>query len=293
MGSSAPSGIAILGPGLLGGSVALAMRKAFPAAQIRFYGRRREVLDQLDRTGVADFVTGDPAEAVTGVDLVVLTTPVEVMATVLQAAAPGLGDGVVVTDVGSVKGDVVTELTGIAEGAGTCFVSSHPMAGSESGGLDNARADLFQGAACLVTPLEGGAPEPIAKVVNFWESLGCHVSVMSPERHDQVVGKISHLPHAVASAVVGVALSDDPDIAAFIGGGFRDTTRIAAGDPDLWTGILMANREVMDGLLKDAGDRLHELSRALEDGDATTVRQFLDRAKKLRQTCPRIPENEA
>jgi prephenate dehydrogenase len=244
------------------------------------------VLDAVAASGVADSVSTDAAAAVDGADLVVLATPVGVMGEVVTAAAGSLAAGALVTDVGSVKAPVVAAVAPQVAARGATFLGSHPMAGSEHAGFENARPDLFEGAACILTPQGGEPARAVEALQAFWEALGCRVWMMPPAAHDRVAARVSHVPHAVAAALVEAALNGDGDATRFIGQGFRDTTRVAAGDPALWTGILTENRTaVVDGL-REVGRTIDELASALERGDEPAVRRFLDRSSKLRQGCP-------
>lgn len=275
----------MLGPGLLGGSLLLALKQRFPEVKLSAWARRpearQEIRDLKIDVRVADFAP----EAVEGAGLVVLATPVPAMAAVVEAAGAALA-GAVITDVGSVKARPAREVVDIARKFGAEYVGSHPMAGSEKGGMAHASAMLFEGAACIVTPDSDTDQEAVQWVVGFWEALCSRVSLLDPLEHDSVIARISHFPHTVASAITTTALTDDPSIARFIGGGFRDTTRVAAGDSDLWTGILDENASEVAPLLRALSSQLTEVAAMLEGGDTEALRGFLDRARQLRQGCP-------
>ena len=278
--------VAILGPGLLGGSLAMALKNRDLCREIVVWGRRSEAVAEAIELGVCDGGSDDVEDVIGGADVVVLATPVPAMGEVFERGAPSLKRGALVTDVGSVKSRVVCDLEERVDQAGGVFVGSHPMAGSENAGIGYSRSDLFEGAACILTPGNAVAGEAVAEMRSFWESVGCRVSVETAERHDAMVARISHLPHAVASAVVNVALGEDGGIVDVAGAGFRDTTRVAGGDPDLWTGILTENRDAVIPVLRELCHEIDQLACALGDGDDEAVSQFLDRAKKLRQGCP-------
>lgn len=277
--------IAVLGPGLLGGSLALALRERGCGDEVVIWGRRKEAVDEALELGVCDRASIDVGEVIDGADVVVLATPVPVMGEVFARGADFLKPGCLVTDVGSVKVRVVEDLEKAVEEKGGVFVGGHPMAGSEHSGIRHSRADLFEGAACILTPGDAVGEQAVARVRGFWESVGCRVSLETAGRHDALVARISHMPHAVASAVVNVALGADAGIAGVAGAGFRDTTRVAGGDPGMWRGILEENRAAVVPVLRELCDELGGLVRALEGGDGNAVSQFLDRAKKLRQGC--------
>lgn len=276
------SRICILGPGLLGGSLALALQER--GAELRLWARRAEAETGIRARGIRAAFFTDVAAACAGADLVILATPVETMpALAAQIAQADLAPDAVVTDVGSVKGSVVNALAPIL---GDRFLGSHPMAGSEKAGIQTARTDLFEGAACLLTP---GPGQDAGRLRAFWESLGCRVLAMSPEEHDRKVARISHLPHWLAVVTTLAALRGDPEAVACAAGGFRDTTRVAGGDPDLWTGISLANREALLDSLREASSVLTELVEILAKPDEEALRRCLAEAKTLRDLLPAAP----
>lgn len=249
----------------------------------------------LHEEGSADLATTDVAEAVTGVDLVVLAMPVEAMAEIVERFPVFPAENsVLVTDVGSVKAAVVESVAGKVSEHHAVFVGSHPMAGSEKTGLRHAAADLFEGAPVILTPSDGGEQADAARdLAAFWETLGARTSVMSPGEHDRVVAAVSHLPHLAAAAIVNAALSGRGEAAGMAGGGFRDTTRVAAGSPDLWTGILEANRGPVLAELARLQAELEKCRTSLEELDTGGLRRFLSRAAELRssiQSTPRASE---
>lgn len=253
------------------GKVALWARSEARAREVRESGLHAEVGTDLD---------GVLADA----DLVVLATPVGAMPELARRIAAGgrLAPGAVVTDVGSVKGLVDSEVRPILQGAGIDFIGSHPMAGSERTGWQHARADLFEGAVCVVTPAEGIASAASAAVENFWSALGCRLFRMPPAAHDRAVARISHLPHVAAAALVLAALEEDASVAELTGNGFRDSSRVASGSPQMWTEILIENRAEVAVVLRRLGGRIGEVLEFLEDMDEENLRRFLERAKELR-----------
>jgi prephenate dehydrogenase len=276
--------LSIYGPGLLGGSLALAIQERAPGVRLRFWARRESAEVAIRARGIAaDFFT-NAIDAAAGASLIILCTPVETMAEqAAQIAKAQLAADCIVTDVGSVKGRVVQELTPIL---GHRFIGSHPMAGSEKTGIEAARADLFQNAACLLTPVAETRLADLERLRSFWKTLGCRLLEFTPEEHDAKVARISHLPHMMAAVTTLAALRDDPAAVTCVAGGFRDTTRIAGGDPGLWTGIASANRQALLAQLKSARDRLNELLHFIENADDAGLHQFLTEAKALRDTVP-------
>ena len=240
--------VAILGPGLLGGSIALALRGS-PGVEVGMWARRAEAVEEARKLSVADLVSERLEVVVQDADTVVLCMPVGAMAGVVSKILPFLKPDALVTDVGSVKQPVTQALAPVLQGR-ALFVGSHPMAGSEKAGLIHARADLFRGATCIVTPEPNEtASAAVSRVTEFWESLGSRVRLLSPARHDEVCALISHVPHLAAAALVNTVAQQLPSAFDFFGPGFRDTTRVAGGLPQMWAEILSENRsEVLKGL---------------------------------------------
>jgi len=265
--------LAVLGVGLLGGSVALAARRRGVAAQVVGSGRRREALRAARERGVVDAVA-PPEDAVRGADLVVLATPVGVMAGLLGRVAGALAPGCVVTDVGSVKGAPCETLPGLLP-PGVHYVGAHPMAGSHLRGVEHAREDLFEGAACAVTATPGSDPEAVARAVAFWEALGARVVQRGPEAHDREVAWVSHVPHALAFAFARAFAAAPPTAGELAGGGFHDFTRIARSEAEMWSDILTANRKAVVGPLQQVGEALAGLARAIEEDDGEAVERFV------------------
>jgi prephenate dehydrogenase len=269
--------IAVLGLGLLGGSVARAARERGLADRVVGAARRPGPLEAALRDGVVD-ETASAQDAVRGADLVVLATPVGAMEPLLRAAAPNLEDGALVTDVGSVKGPLADTVPGLLP-PGVAYVGAHPMAGSHLRGVEHARGDLFEGAPCVLTPAAGVETDALERCAGFWRALGARVVLRSPEEHDTQVAWTSHVPHLLAFAFAG-ALADAPAGAVDVAGsGFRDFTRIAHSDPALWTEILCANRKAVAGPLQQVSERLGELARVLETGDPDAVLRALSDAR--------------
>lgn len=267
--------IAVLGPGLLGGSIGLALRER-GLGEVRFWGRSEEKLEKVREAGF--FASRELAEVVKGVELVILATPVGFYPELAEQLV-GVGGDFVVSDVGSVK-DVVEKETGsILRAGGITFVGSHPMAGSEQGGFEAARADLFEGATCFICP--EGHDELSNELRVFWKSLACSVKEISAGEHDQLVARISHLPHALSSVAARVALRNQGE-GQLGGGGLVDTTRVAAGNPEMWTGILLENQEAVMAELRRASEELVTLRELLASQNQEGLVAWLVEAKKLR-----------
>jgi len=272
--------VAIFGPGLIGGSVALALRARCPETEISIWGRNRACLEEVMKRGLADTVHTDPATAVADADLVVLCTPIGTMQELAASIAPHLAPSTVVTDAGSVKACVVAQLEPLL---GKQFVGAHPMAGSERSGLAAARSNLFEGAPCLVTPTEASDVHALERVRAFWISLGARITEIPPAAHDRLVARLSHLPHAVAFALVNLVADSLPEGAGLLAGGsFHDATRVAASDPGLWTGILSENRYEVAAALRETSQLLNSLAQHLEEARNDSILDFLTRAKEHR-----------
>jgi len=273
--------IAILGGGLLGGSIALAAQALPGVSAVRLWSRRSETTARALEHGI-QAATSDLAAAVTEAELCVLCVPVGAMPELLSnAIEAGLPHTCLVTDVGSVKSAPHRDL----KGHGVSFIGSHPMAGSEKKGIDFIQADLMVNAACILTDDGTATAASRQRLEGFWQSLGCRTSWMAPAAHDELVARISHLPHIVSASAARICLRD-PDEGAFGGGGLRDTTRVAGGDPDMWSEILVENRGALIGPMRETLADLADILALLEAGDQEALRQWLAKAKELRAASP-------
>ena len=266
--------LTILGPGLLGGSIGLAARHRKMAGKVAVWARRQEAADEAYKLGAADEATTDLFRATDGAELIVLAVPIGVMPALAKQIPPGC----VVTDVGSVKYTIVNTLSHVLPK----FVGSHPMAGSEQAGIEAARRELFDNTVCIVTPREDTDKTALNLVFDFWKSLGCQVRTLAPQEHDEIVARISHLPHLVAAAVVNVVCSDGAQPLNFVGPGFKDFTRIASGPFEMWTEICLENRTEIGQALDELIEELGHVRAALENADAVELRTMLKRAKHFR-----------
>jgi prephenate dehydrogenase len=281
--------VAVVGLGLLGGSVALAARSRGMAARVVGATRRQEARQRALDAGAVDAIL--PLEEVAvGADLVVLATPVYAMSEMLRRLAPGLRDAAIVTDVGSVKSPLVETLPGLLP-PGVRYVGSHPMAGSHERGIDHARSDLFERTTCVVT--DSPDADALERVCAFWRGLGANVVQRDAALHDAEVAWMSHVPHVLAFAFAR-ALAAAPKSARDVSGaGFRDFTRIARSDAELWGDILTANRKALAAPLQQLGAALSDLARVVESGDSDALEHLLAEAREtLSRTSPlRVPEH--
>ncbi len=286
------SSLTVLAPGLLGGSVALAARTRGLAARIHVWARRPETRASIAGLEWCDAVHADATEAVREAELVVVCTPVEHIVPTIEAVAGAVAPGAIVTDVGSVKGAIVRHAAAALRGR-ACFIGSHPMAGSDRTGHAHAEAGLFRGRPCFVTPLEGDAPEAVARVSGFWRALEAVVVHENPERHDEIVAHLSHLPHALASVLCALLAARDPSWRSLAGPGLADATRIAASDPDLWRGIFELNRDEVLRAIRAFQDELQGFQAALANGDLATVRATLEHGRLFRASLRRQPHGSS
>jgi len=263
--------VAIVGVGLIGGSLGLALRRAGLAGEIVGIGRSQQNLDVALARGIVDRAGQDPA-LVTGCDLVLLATPGASLAPLAAAIAPHLSADAIVTDAGSVKASVVRDCTAALAGRAR-FVGAHPIAGTEDSGAAAADADLFRGARCVLTPVAASDPSAVARVHALWQAVGMQVVEMSPEQHDELLALTSHVPHLLAFALTAAAEAQRsagggaPDPFALAGPSFRDATRVAASSPEMWRDILLGNATAVRRALQAVRARLDELDGAIASGD--------------------------
>ncbi len=280
--------VAIIGVGLIGGSLGMIIRRQGLADQVVGVGRRIDNLKTAVALGAIDRYVADPHEAVREAELVVLAAPVDTYERHLQEWAHCLAPGSIVSDVGSVKGTLV-ERSESAMPAGVHFVGAHPIAGKEKTGVAAGSDRLFKGARCILTPTKRTDSTALARVTQLWEEAGSIVLTMDPHVHDQILGAVSHLPHVAAFALIN-ALADlrdqqlpALDLAGHSGGGLRDTTRIAASSPEMWRDIFLWNRENVVSYIDRYMKALEDLKQLLQDGDAAGLEKSLERAKGERE----------
>ncbi len=271
--------LTIVGVGLIGGSVGLAAKARGVARTVVGVGRDDRTLARAAAGGAIDTYTTDIREGVAAADLVVVCTPVDRVAADVIASCHAAPPRCVVTDAGSTKGNILAAVTAKLPVGGAVFVGSHPLAGSEKKGAAHARADLFDGRLVVVTPVPDTDPEAAAVVDLFWRSLGAQVRRMGVAEHDLALAVTSHLPHAAAAAL---AATTPVEYLALTAGGFRDCTRVAAGDPDLWAAIFAANRPAVLGALDTFLASLADFRAALSAGDTRAVAAWLLAAKQVR-----------
>jgi prephenate dehydrogenase len=270
--------LTIVGVGLIGGSIGLAAKRRGLAQRIIGVGRNQDSLDRARTLGIIDAGFLDLISAVQGAELVVFCTPVDQIAHQILAAAPLCAAGTLLTDAGSTKGQIIKTIEAQLP-RNIAFVGSHPLAGSEKRGPEHADPDLFQDRLTVITPTSRTDPAAVERTKAFWQALGSRVRLMSPEDHDRALALTSHLPHLLACALAGIL---PPELTDLTASGFRDTTRIAAGDPGLWKAIFAHNREALLAALMPLTDRLDQFRHALQAGDWSGLDALLTQAKKVR-----------
>jgi len=276
--------ISIIGVGLLGGSIGLAVRRHRLATEIAGYVRRAASLKDCEDAGAVDYATTDLLAAVSDADLVILCTPLAQMGSLVRQFRPALKRGAIITDVGSVKADVVRELETLTHKTGAHFVGCHPMAGGEKMGVSAAREDLFVNALNIITPTRKSNRAAVNKLERFWKALGARTMKLNAAQHDALVGRASHLPHVAAAALTNLVLSptSPKQQGKLCATGFRDTTRIASGSPEMWRDIALANRKNIARSLGAYADELKKFQAVLMRGDAKGVESFFATAKERR-----------
>jgi cyclohexadieny/prephenate dehydrogenase len=278
--------LALIGVGLIGGSIALAARRGAVAARVAVSSRTAATLARAKELGLGDSFHADPAEAVRDADCVILCTPVGAVGAVTKAIAGALKAHAIVSDVGSVKSSVIAQMKPHLP-AGVSFVPAHPVAGTEYSGPDAAFAELFDNRWTILTPPEGTDPQAVERLATFWRRLGSNVEVMTPEHHDLVLAITSHVPHLIAYNIVGTAADletvTESEVMKFSAGGFRDFTRIASSDPTMWRDVFLNNREAVLEMLGRFSEDLTALQRLIRYGDGDKLFDLFTRTRAIRR----------
>jgi len=297
MNAAAPfNKIALIGFGLIGGSIARAARAQGLAGKIVATARSAKTRARVAELGIVDAVVETNAEAVEDADLVILSIPVGACGAVAQEIAGHLKPGAIVSDVGSVKGAIVRDMAPYLP-AGIHFVPAHPVSGTEHSGPDSGFAELFINRWCILTPPEGTDPDAVEKLRAFWAALGAKVEIMTPEHHDLVLAITSHLPHLIAYTIVGTADElegvTQSEVLKFSAGGFRDFTRIAASDPVMWRDVFLANKEAVLEMLGTFNEDLSKLTRAIRRNDGEALFEHFTRTRAIRRGIVQIGQDSA
>jgi prephenate dehydrogenase len=280
--------ITIIGVGLMGGSLGLALRQHQVAREIIGLGRNSQRLEKALKLGAIDRATTDYKDALTDADVVVICTPVGDIVSQFQTILPFLKPGCIVTDAGSTKTTIVCEIDRLLKESKSPvhFIGSHPMCGSEHSGVEAAKVDLYQNALCILTPGTNEAQEATAAIKSLWESVGCRTMIMVPQSHDVAVACVSHLPHVMAASLIITMMEMDnsqdvyPKIAS---SGFRDTTRVAGGHPELWKDICIENKDAIIDVIHKMKANLNEFETAIQQGNSETLYRLFDTARTYRE----------
>jgi cyclohexadieny/prephenate dehydrogenase len=288
--------VALIGFGLIGGSIARAARAQGLADEIVTTARSGKTRARVKELGIADRVVETNTEAVRDADLVILCIPVGACGAVAAEIGPHLKPGAIVSDVGSVKGAVVREMAPYIP-AGVHFVPAHPVAGTEHSGPDSGFPELFINRWCILTPPEGTPAEATEKLRAFWAGLGAKVEIMTPDHHDLVLAITSHLPHLIAYTIVGtadeLAQVTESEVIKFSAGGFRDFTRIAASDPTMWRDVFLSNKDAVLEMLGTFTEDLSKLTRAIRRGDGEALFEHFSRTRAIRRGIVEIGQDSA
>jgi prephenate dehydrogenase len=276
--------LAVIGVGLIGGSVAMALREEGKVKEVVGCGRGEANLQKAQQLGVIDHYTHNIAQAVQGADMVLLAVPLGAMRATFEALKGALSDHAVVTDAGSVKSSVVRDAEAVFQGIPEFLVPGHPIAGTEHSGVEAAFAELYRNRRVILTPLEETDSQAMQRVEQMWQDCGAVVSTMEVEHHDEVLAATSHLPHMLAYSLVDslAQMKENDEIFRFAAGGFRDFTRIASSNPVMWRDICIANQQALGSMLTRFADELHDLAGLLEKGDADGLLKLFESAKQAR-----------
>jgi len=278
--------VALIGLGLIASSMFWAIKRDGLAGEVTGFARSSETRDTAREIGLCDVVYDDILDAVNGADLVVLCVPVGVMGAVAAQIAPALKDGATVTDVGSVKRDVIDNVLPHLP-QGVHFVAGHPLAGTEHSGPRSGFAELFDNRWCLLVPSEGTEPAATAQLRKLWEGMGSKVEEMDADHHDRVLAVTSHAPHLIAYTMVGVADDlrrvTDSEVIQYSAAGFRDFTRIAASDPTMWRDVFLSNKDATLEILGRFTEELFALQRAIRQGDGDHLHDYFTRTRAIRR----------
>ena len=276
--------ITIIGVGLIGGSLAKAIKANQLANKVCGYGRDQSRLEKAKNTNIIDELSTNIDEAVKGADIVVIATPVGTFKQILEAIEPLITEQVIISDVGSTKTNIVKIVNEVLGEKSKCFVPAHPIAGKEKSGFEVSVPDLFKDKKTIITPLENNAPESIKVIHDMWIGTGAEVDYLSPESHDELLGMTSHLPHMLAFSLVNYLVSQSPNASIYAGGGFKDFSRIASGDAVMWRDICIQNKEQIIDHLKGYQSTLSELIDAIGDEDSKRLEMLFTTAKNTRDS---------
>jgi prephenate dehydrogenase len=276
--------ITIIGVGLIGGSLALALKERNLAKVVFGYGRDQSRLEEAQKSNVIDAFSTNIKEAIDEANIVVIATPVGTFKDILDKIEPLISSNVIITDVGSTKSDIVNIVNDVLRDKSSCFIPAHPIAGKERSGFEVSDSKLYDGKKVIITPQETNSPESIDVIDQMWKNVGADVDFMSAESHDNLLGMTSHLPHMLAFSLVNYLVDQNPNASIYAGGGFKDFSRIASGDAIMWRDICLHNKNQIMSHLKGYKSTLDDLLEAINDEDSEKLGQLFTTAKKTRDS---------
>jgi prephenate dehydrogenase len=276
--------ITVIGVGLIGGSLAKAIKKNNLSKIVFGFGRDSNRLEEAQKANIIDQFSTNLKEAVSDSDIVVIATPVGSFKEILSEIKPFLTDKILITDVGSTKTNIVSIVKQILGEYSNCFVPAHPIAGKEKSGFESSESSLFNNKKVIITPLETNRAESINLIQKMWEGTGADVDFMSPESHDELLGMTSHLPHMLAFSLVNYLISKNPSASIYAAGGFKDFSRIASGDAVMWRDICIQNKNQIIDHIKGYQKTLNSLVDAIENENSDELDLLFTKAKKTRDS---------
>jgi len=276
--------ITIIGVGLIGGSLALALKERNLAKAVFGYGRDQTRLEEAQKSNVIDAFSTNIKEAIDEANIIVIATPVGTFKDILHQIESLISSNVIITDVGSTKSDIVNIVNDVLRDKSSCFIPAHPIAGKERSGFEVSDSKLYDGKKVIITPQETNSPESIDVIDQMWKNVGADVDFMSAESHDNLLGMTSHLPHMLAFSLVNYLVDQNPNASIYAGGGFKDFSRIASGDAIMWRDICLQNKNQIMSHLKGYQSTLDDLLEAINDEDSEKLGQLFTTAKKTRDS---------
>ena len=276
--------ITIIGVGLIGGSLARALKERNLAKVVFGCGRDQSRLEEAQKSNIIDASSTNIKEAIDDANIVVIATPVGTFKDILGQIEPLISSNVIITDVGSTKSDIVNIVNDVLRDKSSCFIPAHPIAGKERSGFEVSDSKLYDGKKVIITPQETNSPESIDVIDQMWKNVGADVDFMSAESHDNLLGMTSHLPHMLAFSLVNYLVDQNPNASIYAGGGFKDFSRIASGDAIMWRDICLQNKNQIMNHLKGYQSTLDDLLEAINDEDNEKLGQLFTTAKKTRDS---------
>jgi len=276
--------VCIIGIGLIGGSLAKAIKKTHQSEIVFGYGRDEERLERAQKGNLIDQYSKNMGEALDGANMVIIATPVGSYESILKEMKPHIVKDMVISDVGSTKVSVIEAVKAVFDGVFDNFIPAHPIAGKEKSGFEVSDADLFVNKKVIITPLENNNPESIKILTKMWEEIGAEVDFMTPQSHDDLLGMTSHLPHMLAFSLVNYLVSQHPEASVYAAGGFKDFSRIASGDAIMWRDICLHNRDAIIAHIKGYQESLNTLVEAIDSQNKDQLESLFREAKNTRDS---------